>query len=402
MNASTRDVLTVSDGPVTVSLEIDQHGERFVRHQVKSGSKLLATAATLVLAATGTIAASAPTGAASGSSITATVGKVKSDFTTNGKAVTPNATGEPRGYCKVPKPLTNVVNRTWECFHQDIKVQVKVRGRTVGTASFTVWHETHLNLKSVKWTEKITASKTKIVGTADGIVAAFHPSCGSGCQVHATGAMARPFTLNGSAHSGGNKYVFTVSHGHPRSTHTHYEWDFNKPGYGAGQVTYNGQTYRCDDEDRQYGAGCVHPTMLSVESDFTHLSQMAALPGIKDNIRKVQNAGLHIGRMNSTVPLTRTTKDQADKNRKAVCGPDVHPKPGDIWWTVDPHDDGTKPSCDEYPFAETKQGGTAYNPPNRSIKWVPLKENRQQGGIIRTFFGRYHILPGDKFYVNMG
>ncbi|MFD7002985.1 hypothetical protein ACFWA5_43745 [Streptomyces mirabilis] len=43
-----------------------------------------------------------------------------------------------------------------------------------------------------------------------------------------------------------------------------------------------------------------------------------------------------------------------------------------------------------------------YNPPNRSIKWVPLKENRQQGGIIRTFFGRYHVLPGDKFYVQAG
>ncbi|WP_317447567.1 hypothetical protein [Streptomyces collinus] len=78
---------------------------------------------------------------------------MKSDFTTNGKAVTPNATGEPRGYCKVPKPLTNVVNRTWECFHQDIKV----RGRTVGTASFTVWHETHLNLNSVKWTTTPTS-----------------------------------------------------------------------------------------------------------------------------------------------------------------------------------------------------------------------------------------------------
>ena len=51
---------------------------------------------------------------------------------------------------------------------------------------------------------------------------------------------------------------------------------------------------------------------------------------------------------------------------------------------------------------ETTQGGNTYNPPNRSIKWVPLKENRQQGGIIRTFFGRYHILPGDKFYVQAG
>jgi hypothetical protein len=33
---------------------------------------------------------------------------------------------------------------------------------------------------------------------------------------------------------------------------------------------------------------------------------------------------------------------------------------------------------------------------------VPLKENRQQGGILRTFFGRYHLLPGDQFYVQAG
>jgi len=102
---------------------------------------------------------------------------------------------------------------------------------------------------------------------------------------------------------------------------------------------------------------------------------------IGDNIRKVQHAGLHIGYPGSTVPLTRATQAQADQNRREVCGPSVHPQPGDIWWTVDPHDDGTKPSCDEYPFAETTQGGNTYNPPNRSIKWVPLKENRQQGGI---------------------
>jgi hypothetical protein len=129
---------------------------------------------------------------------------------------------------------------------------------------------------------------------------------------------------------------------------------------------------------------------------------MANMPGIGDNIRKVQRAGLHIGRPGSTVPLTRATKAKADENRKEVCGPSVKPKPGDIWWTVDPNDDGTKPSCDEYPFAETTQGGNTYNPPNRSIKWVPLKENRQQGGILRTFFGRYHLLPGDKFYVQAG
>ncbi|MFF4963169.1 NucA/NucB deoxyribonuclease domain-containing protein [Streptomyces sp. NPDC001222] len=337
-------------------------------------------------------------------SITVSTGAAKSDFsatTSKPGMVTPQA-GEPAGYCKLPNPMTTAVNRTMDCYHMPIKVNVKRNGRTVGTASFTVWHEVHLNLKRVKWSEKITVSKAALNGTAGGIITTFHPSCGSGCQVHAGGGLASPFTLNGSAHTGSADHTFTVSAGHPRSTHTRYELDFNKPGYTPGEVAYAGSTYRCDDEDRQYGAGCVYPTRVSVEKDWTKLSDMANLPGIGDNIRKVQRAGLHIGYPGSTVPLTRATKGQANDNRREVCGPDVHPKPGDIWWTVDPHDDGTKPSCDEYPFAETTQGGNTYNPPNRSIKWVPLKENRQQGGLLRTFFGRYHILPGDKFYVQAG
>ncbi|MET7736611.1 NucA/NucB deoxyribonuclease domain-containing protein [Streptomyces sp. NPDC005402] len=279
-----------------------------------------------------------------------------------------------------------------------ITVSVKKNGRTVGTAKFTVWHEVHLNLKSFKWSEKITVGKASKTGNASGIITTFHPSCGSGCQVHVGGGLASPFTL-GSASTGAANHTFTVSRGHPRSAPTRYEFDFKKAGYTSGEAAYVGSTYRCDDEDRQYGAGCVYSTRISVEKDWTKLSDMANMPGIGDNIRKVQGAGLHIGYPGSSVPLTRAAKAQADQNRSEVCGPSVQPKPSDIWWTVDPSDDGTKPSCDEYPFAETTQGGNTYNPPNRSIKWVPLQEDRRQGGIIRTFFGRYHILPGDKFYV---
>lgn len=72
--------------------------------------------------------------------------------------------------------------------------------------------------------------------------------------------------------------------------------------------------------------------------------------------------------------LTRTTQAQADKNREDVCGK-AKPKPGDIWWTVIPGDKNTKPSCAEYPFASTAQGGLTYSAPNRAIMWVPLSEN---------------------------
>ncbi|MFJ9154376.1 hypothetical protein ACIRP7_41505 [Streptomyces sp. NPDC102270] len=258
-------------------------------------SKLIATAATLTIAATGTIAASAPQSGTS--EITVTTSAAKSDFSADNlkarAAVTPQA-GEPAGYRKQPNPMTTAVNRTMDCYHMPITVRVKKNGRTVGTAKFTVWHEIHLNLKSIKWSEKITVGKASKTGNASGIITTFHPSCGSGCQVHAGGNLASPFTL-GSARTGSADHTCTVSRGHPRSTHTRYEFDFKKAGYTSGEAAYVGSTYRCDDEDRQDGAGCVYPTRISVEKDWTKLSDMANLPGIGDNIRRVQGAGLHIG-----------------------------------------------------------------------------------------------------------
>lgn len=160
--------------------------------RMKSSKKLIATAATLIVAATGTIGASAPdggtteAGARSELTVTAAVAK-SSDFTADFKteAVTPQAAGKPAGYCKQPNPMTTAVNRTMDCYHMDIKVDVKRNGRLVGSASFTSWHEIHLNLKKVKWSEKITVSKATIVGDARGISTSFHPSCRSGCQVRA-------------------------------------------------------------------------------------------------------------------------------------------------------------------------------------------------------------------------
>ncbi|MET7695522.1 hypothetical protein ABZT06_47930 [Streptomyces sp. NPDC005483] len=47
--------------------------------------------------------------------------------------------------------------------------------------------------------------------------------------------------------------------------------------------------------------------------------------------------------------------------------------------------------------------GSGESPGRRQVDaFAGVKENRQQGGIIRTFFGRYHILPGDNFYVQAG
>ncbi|MGW7003938.1 NucA/NucB deoxyribonuclease domain-containing protein [Streptomyces sp. NPDC054933] len=297
--------------------------------------------------------------------------------------------------------MTNAFYRTTYCLTQNLRVNVLQNRTPVGSATFTVYHETHLNLKGAKWSEKVTVGPATLIGNASGIETTYRTLCGASCNVTESGGIARPFALGASTHTGTLNYTVAVSKGNERTNHSAYQLAFNKPGYTPGAVSYNSASWRCDDEDGTYGAGCVYPSRIMVDSD-TGLSKMAALPGISDNIRTVQRASLHIGKPGSSIPLTRATEAQKINNRGQVCGPKVKPKPGDIWWTVDPKNPNTKPSCDEYPFADTTQGGTKYAEPNRAIKWVPLGENNSQGAILRNFFGQYHILPSDNFYINVG
>ncbi|RAG86182.1 hypothetical protein DN069_07860 [Streptacidiphilus pinicola] len=364
---------------------------------MKAASKLTTVLASLAVVAGG--AATVAAAPAQGQTITTHVATRQIDIASVARAHA-QVVGAPAGFCVVPKTLTNTVNRTMDCAIEDVTVVALRNGVPEGTAKFSVYHETHLNLAGVKWSEKVTVGPAAIVGAAGGIETTFIPACFSSCHVSASGALARPFVLGRSSHTGTLNYYFTVSKGLARESASRYEMNYLKPGYTPGMTVAKSATYRCDDEDLQYGAGCVYPQRIAVDADFNALSPMAALKGIGDNIRKVQRAGLHVGKPGGIL-LTRATAAQQTKNRDDVCGK-AKPKPGDIWWTVIPGNTNTTPSCDEYPFADVMEGGLTYGPPNRAIKWVPLGENRAQGGILRTFFGRYHILPGDKFFENVG
>jgi hypothetical protein len=52
-------------------------------------------------------------------------------------------------------------------------------------------------------------------------------------------------------------------------------------------------------------------------------------------------------------------------------------------------------SCDEYPFASTREGG----PGKASIAGVPVQEQRRQGGDLLGFYRRHRIGNGDPFVV---
>ncbi|MFI9718266.1 NucA/NucB deoxyribonuclease domain-containing protein [Streptomyces sp. NPDC052396] len=311
--------------------------------------------------------------------------------------------GDPPGFCtEVPNPMTNAFLRTHLCERGLITVNVWSDAKLVGQAQFHTYHETSLELRSTTWTEKVTVGPAVTWGQGAGIRTTLLAACVPACQATPGGALKAPFDLGGNSVSGSFTYRATVIKGQQFTGRTAYSLTYYKPGFSFNQGGMASKiSWRCDFMGS--AAGCVYsdPRRVVVDSDKGQ-SKMASLPGIGDNIRSVQRAGLNIGKPGSSIPLTRATEAQKDANRNAVCGPNVKPGPGDIWWKVDPNDKGTQPSCDEYPFASTTQGGTAYAPPNRAIKWVPLSENNSQGGILKNFYDTYHILPGDNFYVNVG
>lgn len=51
-------------------------------------------------------------------------------------------------------------------------------------------------------------------------------------------------------------------------------------------------------------------------------------------------------------------------------------------------------SCDEYPFAGTREGGG-----DATVRWVPRSENSKQGGTIISFFRQNQVQPNEQFIV---
>lgn len=99
------------------------------------------------------------------------------------------------------------------------------------------------------------------------------------------------------------------------------------------------------------------------------------MPGIACNINNTINNG-------KPTLLTRvTSKDIINNNRKNACGNVKCPK---------------KESCDEYPFASTKEGG------NGAItRCVPVSEQNSQGGTLSVFYKKNSIKDGSQFNVEV-
>ncbi|MGW4995141.1 NucA/NucB deoxyribonuclease domain-containing protein [Streptomyces mirabilis] len=145
-------------------------------------------------------------------------------------------------------------------------------------------------------------------------------------------------------------------------------------------------TVRCDDMRVFSGppaAGCVIPAYTPT------MTTMASLTAIAANIRGIQMRG-GMGVPGDTVRALHRLTDRAQigRNRDVACdGKVTGPRP-------------SGKSCDEYPFASTREGGFQSGWTN-GWAWVPAKEQSVQGGLLITFYTENRVIDGDAFYVQV-
>lgn len=155
---------------------------------------------------------------------------------------------------------------------------------------------------------------------------------------------------------------------------------------------------RCDQVVKYY-KGCVFPQRYAKVR-----YSAASYPTFTRHVKAALKSGLP-GSVGSRSYLTRiTSKTRTAANRRAACPSRLKRPKGK--------------SCDEYPFASTKQGASSSgNTTARSFKWCSMKdrtrkgskgfsrcfiragENSGAGGLLSYFYNSLHILNGDRFQV---
>ncbi|MFG2951923.1 NucA/NucB deoxyribonuclease domain-containing protein [Streptomyces adustus] len=280
------------------------------------------------------------------------------------------------------------INRFSECEWVKVHVDVVkiVDGDPVieGTADFSVKHQMTLKAGSANWSEKFTISKATTTGQGKGVAVGVAAASGGGTK--ASVSFPQGHTLD-SAAGGSVAYKTTIA---PKKilakAKTTYTYTFSKAGYTPGRVSYGSAVYRCDNyygSTRTNRSGCAIPEVPTGVS-------MVGLARIDEGIRKLRSRGGHYGDPNGGKPLHwMINKTQEKANRTAVC---PRTAPSDMRRVG-------RTSCDEYPFASTKEGGTHLPAGQREITWVKVQENKSQGGRITAWRGQMHVMDGDPFYV---
>ncbi|MFI6522640.1 NucA/NucB deoxyribonuclease domain-containing protein [Spirillospora sp. NPDC050679] len=259
----------------------------------------------------------------------------------------------------------------------------------VGAVYYTITHQFRSSPKSRTYTESVALQTTRVVGAGAGVRIRLAPSCSGTCRVSGSVSGIVGGTLRAT-------FTYRDATAGVHTNQTRYHLRGSKPGYrSSGGVRWNSVLkVRCDNQlARQQAAGCVMPQHTPT------LTSLSSLRFVAPNIRTLQSRG-------APKTLHRNSALTA-ANRKAVCGParlpaGWTPPPG---WPLPLTDKRNKPSCDEYAFAGTAEGGKRRG---NGYGWVPKGENDAQGGRLNAFYLENRVLnpskgqrAGDAFHVKV-
>lgn len=258
----------------------------------------------------------------------------------------------------------------------------------VGFVSFTATHDLQLSARSLDYKEQVTISQvvTKLRARGAGIV--LGDRCGNTCTPVGNDFPVGEVLRNGL--HGTLTFHDSVGRGDEEGLRNMYTWILRPVADPVATITLvTPLFYRCDDMlagnnplRRAFPPGCVFPQYTPVLTTMVQLSHIAA------NIRRIQNRGGHYGRMGDGHPLHRITDaSQIAANRDVLCPRRLHRPSGK--------------ECDEYPFASTREGGNGVPPNSRGRAMVPAREQRQQGGLVNTFYNANRVLNEDAFWVSV-
>ncbi|WP_158581673.1 NucA/NucB deoxyribonuclease domain-containing protein [Actinomadura spongiicola] len=284
----------------------------------------------------------------------------------------------------------NRYNRTALCWNTKLTVTVLKKKVVVGRLYGTITQSIKLNTKNRAFSESFALKTDRIVGNAGGIRANVAASCGTGCKARTkglSGTLVAGRTIKGTvSYADGTRRV--------HAARTTYRMTLVKAGYTPGVPTWRSPIdFRCDNLLKGQKAGCVFPRFTP------SITSLRSLRFIAPNIRKWQGRG---------APKTlHRNSHLTNGNRRAVCGKAKLPKgwKAPKGWPTPLSDPKNKPSCDEYAFAGTNQGGSRAG---NGYGWVPKRENDSQGAQLKNFYYAHRVLDatsskarGDAFNVAM-
>jgi len=312
----------------------------------------------------------------------------------------------PADLCAPTGRATVRVTRTASCTSLPMSIQITRTTNTgttvIGTNQIVTYLYQYSSLDLTTMANQLTILPTSFTGTGNqSYVSSAVPACKGSCKLGSngpsiTGRKLTPkseistesfYTWTGTKARTDQTMNWKITFAHPTATGT--------PSVDAAP----GINYRCDREAANAKAGCVVK-----QSSMQIVYAKTGWPNFGRHVSLAQGSGLP----GASKPLTRLDANQSSTaNRNKAC-PSNLPRP-------------SGKDCDEYPFASTKQGaalngGTGRTFANCGINdkrytigakgatgfsacMIPSKENQDAGSQMGVFFGKYHVLSGDNFYV---